>query len=174
MKPHDRQLFEDNFSDALVIDIDLSREDGEVSLLVVADHVLEDQHHCQTYLVRFEHVRVFSLTRGDPTDGGMFRIANFTISEEQGPPGAGGGTELAIELVDGYPIDEDRASDVWLQIRCKGVAFDPVPHHVLDMVAPGWDKAESNALIRPGVLPWPPPSAAMRGRARAGESVTNP
>lgn len=164
MKPHDRELFDAVFSDALVIDVDLSREDGEIALLVVADHVLEDQHHCQTFLVRFQRVRVFSLTRGDPTDGGMFRIANFTISEEHGPPGAGGGKELAIELVDGYPVDKDRASDVWLQIRCQGVAFDPVQHHILEMVAPGWAKAESRALIRPGVLAM---AAAIRRDAGA-------
>ncbi len=131
MKPHDRQLFDDIFADAAVVDIDLSRDDGEVALLVEAVDAVE-----RYYLVRFLKVRSFTIDRPRPEVGGIFTIDHYEFAKVNG--------ELRIDL--GRP-----GRDASLQVRCHGVAIEPVDERIVEMVAPG-RRVDDRTLIRPGVL----------------------
>lgn len=143
MKPHDRELFDAIFADAAVIDIDLSREDGEIALLVEAADAAE-----RSYLVRFLRVRSFTIDRPRPEVGGIFTLDRYELAEVAG--------ELRIDL--GRP-----GRDTSLQVRCQGVGIEPVDQRIVEMVAPG-RKVDDRSLIRPGVLAM---AAAIRRDAGA-------
>ncbi|MEQ8317884.1 MAG: hypothetical protein RIE77_01640 [Phycisphaerales bacterium] len=131
MKPHDRQLFDDVFADATVVDIDLSRDDGEVALLVEAVDAVE-----RYYFVRFLKVRSFAIDRPRPEVGGIFTLDAYEFAEANG--------ELRIDL--GRP-----GRDTSLRVRCQGVGLEPVDERIVEMVAPG-RMLDDRTLIRPGVL----------------------
>lgn len=136
-------LFAQVFSDAHVIDVDLSEWDRRISLCVIADHVeVPTPVRLPIFIVDFLHVSKFSLTFNhlaiDLEDEGrhfQWRIDDFKVKESGG--------RLMISLF---------GSRTWprLVLECRDIVFRQLPLAMLDTLFPGWN-APYSALARPGI-----------------------
>jgi hypothetical protein len=140
---YDRQLFEQIFSDAHVVDVDFSRWDERVSLYVVADHAIPSAaDRLAVFVVNFERVFRFSVDFNhfevkldEAHQHFQWNIDDFSIREDQ--------KHLAISLFGG-------ATWPRLEIQCEKVAIRRIANSVLDELFPGWNKPYSG-LARPGI-----------------------
>lgn len=138
----DRQLFERIFSDAHVIDVDLSEWDKSIDIYVLADHMPQ-------------------------VEGGrlpLFRVkfvgARALVLEGAAASGLGLAADEHVQwTLDDFRIDETAAEiriSLWgfeasprLEITCQDVEISPFDLRVLDDLFPGWDRP-SAGLARPG------------------------
>jgi hypothetical protein len=134
--------FEAIFSDAHVIDVDLSRWDTGIDLYVLADHMPRTPDgRLALFRVEFVHVREFQL--------------------EIDPRGRDGlaADEHVQWLIDDFEVTQDHEAlriSLWgfaaaprLAVLCENVEIHPFDLNVLDDLFPGWN-APRRGLARPG------------------------
>jgi len=144
IKKSDRKLLEQIFSDAHLIDIDLSQWDESISICVVADHVaVPTPPRLPLFIIEFLRVQ---------------RL-NCTLNHyELGPIGPGEHfqwhiDEFEMQAVSGnlsFLLFYHNPSSPRLEIICESVHIRPIPHSVLDRMFPDWGKP-SSGLARPGI-----------------------
>ncbi len=137
----ERMQFEGIFSDAHVVDVDLSRWDKSIDLYVLADHMGRvEGNRLPLFVVQFIEVRRLSFERSvanpelGPDEHVQWLIDDFRIEEA--------GDEVAISLW-GH-----RASPR-IELVCRDVDINPVELRVFDELFPGWNQP-SRGLARPG------------------------
>lgn len=135
----DRNTFERVFSDAHVIDIDLSRWDKQVSFWVLADHYEKWRDRCPLVVVDFVNVHDIHWNMPELRLEGDERhlqwVIDIALIEETIP--------LRFEL-SGSP------SSPTFVISCESVEIRPVPTEIVDTVAPGWNRPYSG-FARPSL-----------------------
>ena len=135
----DRDTFERVFSDAHVIDIDLSRWDKRISFWVLADHYENWSHRCPLVVVDFVNVheihwKMPELRLEDDEHHLQWVIYSALIEET---------TSLRFEL-SGSP-----SSPIFV-IACESVEIRQMPIEIVDAVAPGWNRPYSG-FARPNL-----------------------
>jgi len=141
-KAIDRNLFESVFSDADVVDIDLSEWDKRLSLWVLADHWQDWQNRKPLVVVDFEGIIEFSC-RFPQSECNLvgesahlqWNIYDFDISESEV------GVRVRLHGMKSSPI---------LTIECSTIRFRQNPIEWLDRINPGWNRPQSG-LARPGI-----------------------
>jgi hypothetical protein len=140
-KPIDQDFFERVFSDAHVIDVDLSRWSKKVSLWVLADHLEEWTYRCPLVITEFNFVRNFS-----------FEFLECGLAKEL--------AELHIQWrIDDFEIGNDKfgnfAFRLWgskssptLCINCESISFRRSNPEILDQLFPGWNTPNSGLIER--------------------------
>jgi hypothetical protein len=138
----DRRLFKQIFSDAHVVDIDLSRWDKQISLCVVADHVKGTKSRAPLFLVSFLRANRFSLffkhhdvELHDPGRHFQWNVDECQIQQTN--------KNLIIMLYGGHITP-------CFEIECAAVEIRRVPNLLLDELFPGWN-APYSGFARPGI-----------------------
>lgn len=142
MKRFDRRLFERVFSDAHVIDVDLSEWDKCMSLWVLADHYRDWKGRCPTVVVTFHNVIEFSChmppadmrldNRQDHLQWDIYRVDLLEKAESVRAELSGS------RYTPGFIIEFEHT-----EIR-------EVPIEMVDEVCPGWNKP-SHGFARPSI-----------------------
>jgi hypothetical protein len=143
-------LFEDIFSDAILVDIDFSAWDKRIALYVLADHAGRTADNRRPmFVVEFIGVQrwefMFSHLDADPPiDYGPKQHITWRIDEYQ------------VELVpEGMHIVLSMSAPFpRITIICESVQIREFPLNVPDRLFPGWSKPYKG-LIRPGLADWP-------------------
>ena len=142
----DRDQLMQIFSDAHVIDVDLSRWDQAIVLYVLADHAPRTEegrkplfavefHRVARLNVEFLHLNSVPLGEGEHF---QWMIDDFSIQTTST------GFEVALWGLTSTPR---------MEIACVDVSVKPVALRLLDEAFPGWDEP-SRPLARPGIEAW--------------------
>jgi hypothetical protein len=130
------------FSDALIIDVDLSSWDKYVDLWVLADHYRKWTDRMPLVIVRFSHVtsmnfafQHYGIELECPRQHFKWRIDDFDISQN--------GNLVSIMLY-------SSSAHPRLQITCTAINVYDRDHSILDRLFPGWGSPYS-AFVRPGI-----------------------
>ncbi len=138
----ERRQFEQIFSDAHVVDLDLSGWDKSIDLYVLADHMERvEGNRLPLFSVHFLRARSFSLESGASSVQGLaadehvqWRVDDFRIDEGDG--------DITVSLWGSEASPR-------LKIVCEDVQINPFPLRVFDELFPGWSTPRSG-LARPG------------------------
>jgi hypothetical protein len=140
----DRRLFDSIFSDAQVVDVDLSSWDKSIDIYVLADHLPRvEGDRLPLFQVRFIHVRSLVLVSS------AFSVSGLAADEH---------VQWTIDDSRVEQIDGQMKLSLWgfehspqLEITCEDVVFRSCELRVFDRLFPGWDRP-SAGLARPGPL----------------------
>lgn len=136
------ELIEQIFSDAHVVDIDLSSWDKAIDVYVLADHMPHAEgDRLPLFKVKFMRVRSLRLENAAaPLEGlgigehAQWRIDDFRLEEHHG--------ETTVEL---WGMDPSPR----LEIVCQELEIQPFPLSTFDELFPGWTEPR-RGLARPG------------------------
>lgn len=139
----DRKLFEQIFSDAHVVDLDLSEWDKSTDLYVLADHVesAEGGGGPPLFALHFLRARSFKLEHDAASVEGLaphehvqWSIDDFRLEETP--------AEISVSL---WGME----SSPRIEIICEDIQINPFPARVFDELFPGWSEPY-RGLARPG------------------------
>jgi hypothetical protein len=138
----DRATFEKVFSDAHVIDVDLSEWDKQVALWTLADHYEDWTHRCPIVVVEFRGVREFTC-RMPPPEAALespdehlqWNVDDFELHV--------GEHSMRVRLF-GSTYSPS------LTVEFEAISFRSFPSELLDQSFPGWNRPYS-ALARPTI-----------------------
>lgn len=138
----DRAAFERVFSDAHVVDVDLSKWDQLIAVWVLADHFDDWTDRCPLVVVEFRNARNFTIVfpqecveLDSPDHHVQWNIDDMTIRE--------GPTTVTVDLFGSRTSPR-------LTIECESIEFRRVSHSLLDDQFPGWSRPYS-PFARPGI-----------------------
>lgn len=137
----DREIFERVFSDAHVIDIDMSGWDKRVSFWVLADHYEIWEHRCPLVVVDFCNVHEFNCKMPElrlPETNRHLQWNIDTISVSESLP-------LRFDLAESCS-----SSSPIFSITCESVDIRRLPIEVVDAAVPGWGRPYSG-FARPNL-----------------------
>lgn len=143
-----KELFERIFSDAHVLDIDMSMWDKRIALYVIADHVGRvGGNRLPMFVVEFTRVHSFNidfnhLTYNPPIDLAsdehvQWRIDHYDVKS----------TQNGIEIVLGT---FNTSSSPQTVLVCEDIDIWELTYDDLDTLFPGWERPYSG-FIRPGL-----------------------
>lgn len=144
-------LFRGIFSDAHLVDIDLSAWDKRITLYVLADHVGRTADGRKPlFAVAFARVRRWDIEfmhlshdhsiELEPDEHVQWQLDDFRIQFGDD------GLEIALWGLPATPR---------MSIVCEGIDIWEVPLDIPDRLFPGWDRP-SQGFVRPGFGAWPP------------------
>lgn len=142
MKTIDRSLFDQVFHEAQILDVDFSKWDKYVRLVVLASAMTGAQNRSPVFNVDFCGVKSFNMTVPQKDIGlGEFEHIQWTIME--------------------FDVLTDKAhlslrfaslgSEPNLAIDCDDVRLAEVPMADLFAVAPDWGRRHRHPLLRPSI-----------------------
>jgi hypothetical protein len=130
------------FSDAHVIDVDLSEWDRRIGLWVLADHFRNWSHRCPVVVVEFEDVREFRMRMpsnkvvlDSPRQHIQWRFHDVDLQTTKD------GIRITARGSDSSPV---------LTVECKTIEIREVDSKLLDKLNPGWNQP-SSPFARGGV-----------------------
>lgn len=137
----DRETLRRVFSDAHVVDVDLSAWDKYFSIWMLADHYENWTGRCPLVVVDFYEVRLLKYEMPVIVQAGsrdwhlQWRIDDFCLREDE--------DTIHIEL--SGPV-----SSPALQIECRHIEVRPASAEMLDELSPGWNEPHAG-LARPSI-----------------------
>src|SRR5689334_22862900 len=135
-----RELFDNVFRDAKVLDLDFSTWDCLIRMVVVATEMPAVQGRLPLYIVEFQrvhHLEISFAHYGIHLESGHFQWSVFETEIK----GSEGSFVICLSSTKEFPVTI---------LECEDVSIRPLKHHVLDKRFPGWNKP-GGPLVRPGV-----------------------
>ena len=136
-----RELFDDVFRDANVLDIDFSVWDHQISMVIVAVEASAfPKRRLPLYIVEFQRVHRIEISfahYGIHLKSGHFQWDVYGATIE----GHEGSFSIRLRSTKDFPVTV---------IECEDVNIRPLENDLLDKRFPGWNKP-GTAFVRPGV-----------------------
>jgi hypothetical protein len=127
----DIELFARIFSDAQVVDIDMSQWDKKISFWIVSDHYREWQTRMPLLVIDFLSVTKFNIeTNNSAVPMDAEKHLQWTIYESS-----------IDKKYNGYSVYlTGHTTSPRVTIECGKIEFKETSHTILDALQPGWNK----------------------------------